>query len=886
MRIQRISLRDFRGVDTLDVEFDPSGVTIVEGRNEIGKTSIADAFMLLLDSKDSSGSRPIKDVQPIGRDVGPFIEAELTVGAHRLVYRKRWLRDKKTELDIAGPQPEQLAGEAAHDRMLEILQSETDPTLFRALRYQQGVAISQAAVAQAPSLAAALDAAAGGTGTVGVAGPDTLLDRVEQERLRYFTDKGAIPAARKSKAAQLDELHGEVLAAEEGIRNLEDAAERQHRIESELIDLKEQVPVVSEQIDERLRTVEAIEEVERRVERARHEHEQAQSALREAITARETRKGLIETSASASKTLATLEADIAATAPGLAAAEAAVAEAEKAHASANTAVESTEREAAGRQGIVELFKLRLERDQFRGRHERVVAADETLMIAERFLAGCVVDEPLLGEIDDAAEKLAVAKGRAEADKPRLVLEALQPVHITVNGEGRDAVPGTPIETIVSAEVEATIGDVARVVVSRPGTAGDAEDELAQAERRFEELLRAAGVTSQGAAREVVRERSRQETERDNATQRRADALNDLEPAQLAAKLGRAQERLGTLEVEHDASTATVASFDDARDLAHEADAQVRDARSLEADCQTTLTAAQSALRVLEDKGIEQRTRLEGAATEAKRSADELEEHRAVASDNGVEKTVKEAEARVAAAAGASDAVEKELAAGDPNTARAMLENTQKLQTRLLADINAREIESAETRMQLELGGHEGLSDRLAEAQAKREDLQRDVDSEDRRAAAVERLHAILSEKKEHAQQTYVGPFREKVNAYARILFGPEVDVAIDHRDFAISSRTLNGITVPFDRLSSGAREQLAVLSRLACGALVSPPAADGTPGGVPVIIDDALGYSDPDRLEKLGAALGVAGKDCQVIVLTCEPGRYRGVGGAKVVSLG
>ena len=192
MRIERISLRDFRGVDTLDVEFDPSGVTIVEGRNEIGKTSIADAFMLLLDSKDSSGSKPVKDVQPIGRDVGPFVEAELTVGPYRLVYRKQWLRDKKTELDIAGPQREQLVGEDAHNRMVEILESETDPALFRALRYQQGVAISQAAVAEAPSLAAALDAASGGTGTVGGGAQDALFDRVGQECLRYFTPGGAV----------------------------------------------------------------------------------------------------------------------------------------------------------------------------------------------------------------------------------------------------------------------------------------------------------------------------------------------------------------------------------------------------------------------------------------------------------------------------------------------------------------------------------------------------------------------------------------------------------------------------------------------------------------------------------------------------------------------
>jgi hypothetical protein len=886
MRIERISLRDFRGVDTLDVEFDPSGITIVEGRNEIGKTSIADAFMLLLESKDSSGSKPVKDVQPIGRDVGPFVEAELTVGPYRLVYRKQWLRDKKTELDIVGPQREQLTGEAAHNRMVEILESETDPALFRALRYQQGVAISQAAVAEAPSLAAALDAAAGGTGTIGGGAQDALFDRVGQERLRYFTPGGAVLATRKTRAAQLDELQVEVAAVEERIRKLEDAAERQHGIERELVDLRAQTPTVAQQISDSRKAVEAIEEVERRVERVQHAHEQAESALREATIARDTRKGLIETATSAAQTLATLEADIASTEPGLASANAAVADAENAHAAASTAVKSVEQEAAGHKQLLELFEVRLERDQFRERHERVVAAEETIEAAERFLAGCAVDDVLLREIDDAADKLAVAKGRAETGKPHLVVEALEPVHMMVNGKDIDAVPGTPIEEIVSTEVEAIIGDVARVVVSRPEAAGEAEDALVQAEQRLADVLSAAGVASHSEAREVVRERSRHETERDNARQRRADALRDLEPAELAAKLGRADERLGALEVDQSPDAADIHSFEDARTLAHEADAHVRDARSLETDRRTTLTAAQSALRVLEDKGIEQRTRLEDAEAEAKRSADELEEHRVAVTDEAVEKAVEEAEARVAMVAGECVTAEKELAAGDPETARAMLENAQKLQERLLADIGAREIESAKTLTQLELGGHEGLSGLLADAQAKLEDLQRDLDSENRRAAAVQHLHVILSEKKEQAQQTYIGPFREKVNAYARILYGPQVDVAIDHRDFAVANRTLNGTTVPFASLSSGAREQLAVLARLACGALVSPPASDGTPGGVPVIIDDALGYSDPDRLEQVGAALGVAGKDCQVIVLTCEPGRYRGVGGAKVISLG
>lgn len=56
--------------------------------------------------------------------------------------------------------------------------------------------------------------------------------------------------------------------------------------------------------------------------------------------------------------------------------------------------------------------------------------------------------------------------------------------------------------------------------------------------------------------------------------------------------------------------------------------------------------------------------------------------------------------------------------------------------------------------------------------------------------------------------------------------------------------------------------------------------------GVPVIFDDALGYSDVARLERLGAAFRRAGESCQVIILTCLPERYANVGSATRVPFG
>ena len=91
---------------------------------------------------------------------------------------------------------------------------------------------------------------------------------------------------------------------------------------------------------------------------------------------------------------------------------------------------------------------------------------------------------------------------------------------------------------------------------------------------------------------------------------------------------------------------------------------------------------------------------------------------------------------------------------------------------------------------------------------------------------------------------------------------------------------MDGSNVPFESLSGGTKEQISLISRLACAMTVSRN------GGAPLILDDTLGYTDPERLKLMGAVLARAGKECQIIILTCVPDRYRNVGDAKVVRLG
>ena len=134
MRILSIHLKNYRGVTDRRVEFPRDGVTVVEGPNEAGKSSLAEALDLILDVFDSTTSRRWKAVQPVGEDVGTEVEIELETGKYRFTYRKRFFKRRQTELTITRPRHEQLRGREAHERVQAILKETIDYDLWRALR--------------------------------------------------------------------------------------------------------------------------------------------------------------------------------------------------------------------------------------------------------------------------------------------------------------------------------------------------------------------------------------------------------------------------------------------------------------------------------------------------------------------------------------------------------------------------------------------------------------------------------------------------------------------------------------------------------------------------------------------------------------------------------
>ena len=144
MKIHRITIRNYRGVKECTVEFAETGVTIIEGDNEVGKTSLFEAIRLIFDYQDSSAAQNVRAVKPVDKDLGAEVELDASMGPYRFTYRKRFHRDRLTELHIHEPSPENLTGREAHDRVKQILEETTDTGLFWALWLEQGVALKQA----------------------------------------------------------------------------------------------------------------------------------------------------------------------------------------------------------------------------------------------------------------------------------------------------------------------------------------------------------------------------------------------------------------------------------------------------------------------------------------------------------------------------------------------------------------------------------------------------------------------------------------------------------------------------------------------------------------------------------------------------------------------
>ena len=188
MRIDRIRLKNFAGVAEAEVRFAPTGVTIVHGPNEAGKSTLMQGINVLFDHRDDSRKEEVRNTKPVNKDVGAEVEADVQVGDCGFTYFKRFHKDKETRLTIHSPRAENLVGRDAHERVQQILAGSVDTSLWQALRITQGRNLDMPELHDQPALAQALDRAAGQAKSGEK--EEALFAAVHGEYNRYYTDTG------------------------------------------------------------------------------------------------------------------------------------------------------------------------------------------------------------------------------------------------------------------------------------------------------------------------------------------------------------------------------------------------------------------------------------------------------------------------------------------------------------------------------------------------------------------------------------------------------------------------------------------------------------------------------------------------------------------------
>lgn len=150
--------------------------------------------------------------------------------------------------------------------------------------------------------------------------------------------------------------------------------------------------------------------------------------------------------------------------------------------------------------------------------------------------------------------------------------------------------------------------------------------------------------------------------------------------------------------------------------------------------------------------------------------------------------------------------------------------------------------------------------------------------EQRYAMEVAALKMLLSEldgARRAARDAYFGPVYEQLTPLLAMLHeGAEIEM--DGETMLPARIVRNGVAEDIENLSGGASEQVAILTRLAFARLYARAGKS-----VPVILDDALVYSDDDRIVRMFTALTRIARDQQIIVVSCRQRAFEELGGHR-----
>lgn len=868
MKLSRIALEEFRKFrQPMALEGLQDGLNLFVGPNEAGKSTVAAAIRSAFLERYSTSK--VADLAPHGESgARPSVELEFTHAGHSYVLKKQFLSRARCELLIDGG-AQRLDGEEAENALAALLgfelpgrgQSKPDLAGIPGLLWIQqgdGQNLQEAAGHAGAHLREALMQL---SGELASGDGDRLYERVAAER-------GALLDARNGRPK------GVYKEAEDALTRA--AAERDECAQA-MTQLNADVDRLAElrRDHERAQAGEPWKDFEAKAAEAR-------ARLAALAKEREAFEGLRREQAQAAQTLALLqdqvrrdqqdEAELQSLASEARAARARVEAAREplaraqqqrqAHAAAVDAarqrVTSVQAVADRRDLEHQLLQLGAEIERLDGALKEVTALIEQGSALKAETMRIEIADADIEALRKSERELANLQLQQQASATRLCYQ--------LEAGGRALLDGRMLsgadEVLLTAAAELELPGVGRLRIEPGGKDLPAlKREIDAARAASAALLQRLDVESLAQAEQryarhgaLLRELDGMRKTLGIHAPKGVDVLRGQRDDALARRV-QLQERLDKLPAAPQA--------DDGGDLPGALQV-LREAEAVSAQAETALAAAQRTMdtdgaraQLLENQTAARNAELQSPerATQRQARAGRLAEVRS--SHDELERRVREAQA--ALAGHRPELVEQDVQRYEKSAA---IEREAQ---------HKRHGEILQLQGKLDQAGAQGLGERLSEAEAACERLERRRDDFARRAAALELLQKLLADKRAAATQRLQAPLARRLNHYLALLF-PEADLRLDDALLPAALRRAGGED-QLSALSFGTREQLGILARFAYADLLREA---GRP--TLLLLDDALVHTDDARRDFMKRALFDAATRHQILMFTCHGEAWRDMG--------
>ncbi len=856
MKLRTIRLENVRRfVDPVEIGGIGDGLNVFSAPNEHGKSTVFDALHALFFKPRKSWDREIRSLAPhAGGDPSVVVEIELDGGIHRIGKRWSHRRNGDARIETAGRLVAQ--ADQAEAWIAETLKAPRDGGPAGLLWVRQGLAgLDDGEPARRTrrdllaSVAGEVEAMTGGRRM------DAARERCRRELGRYLTPTGRAKTdgplrRRQDEVAALRLERGERAGKSEQLRA---ELDRRRELRRELADLED--PEEETRRGERLAAAQAAhDEASRHAgslqEAKNREHAKRLEAQRTAERLKELERDLSEMAGAASAHQAAKD-EAQGARERLRLAEGAMSEAADAHRSASARAK-TAADALRR-------SLRAEAAAAAAGHrkdliERIDRAEELRRRAERALAdaGAELPDPALEEIEELDKSARVLKKARDLEAGAIAMAYAPGRRDGVSLDGRPLPDGERLSIPDGARLESE--GIGRLDI-HPGRRPD-DGTLAEAEARLARALEAAEADTVADARASVLRRR-------DAEQRQRDA-----EAELA---GLAPDGIDALRARLAGLPQPVADGDDVP-AAEEARQEDEAAGRALAEAREEHDAARDAHGRAQAEAARADEAAEGAGTRLERATaalsglDEPEAERAVREET-LSRTRSELE----------DAIrrreEAEAAAPDPEAAATALERARSAVKGAEKDRNRIRLELGKLDVSIGIRAGEAVDEELADCDVRLGSAETALADLEFEVAVLKKLDAALEKARASARDRYVQPVMTELVPLLR-LFWPEAELRFDPEAMLPAALVRAGTEESFDILSGGTQEQIALLVRLAFARLL---ARAGAPA--PVILDDAIVYTDDDRIERMFDALTRQARDLQIVVFSCRQKAFRDLGG-------